>query len=177
MIIHNIITCLAVCFAKTLEVVLSSINASLITKGEKKMAAPLVAAECILWGLVIYSLWNVIGTSGWLMVAYCIGYGGGMFLGASIESQIAMGTSSVQMIANKEYIETLRSFLITNKIGFTILPGYGAYGESYVIIMILARKEVNKTVAAIEKLCDNKIFVSTSEVSKWAGGYGINKKH
>ena len=111
------------------------------------------------------------------MIAYCIGYGGGMFLGASIESQIAMGTSSVQMIANKEYIETLRSFLITNKIGFTILPGYGAYGESYVVIMILARKEVNKTVAAIEKLCDNKIFVSTSEVSKWAGGYGINKKH
>ena len=60
----TIFTCIAICFAKTLEVVLQSINSSLIARGERKMAIPLVFAECALWGLVIYSMWNVIGTNG-----------------------------------------------------------------------------------------------------------------
>jgi uncharacterized protein YebE (UPF0316 family) len=171
----TILTCIAICFAKTLEVVLQSINSSLIARGERKMAIPLVFAECALWGLVIYSLWNVIGTNGWLMLAYCAGYGVGMLLGSAIESKMAMGTSSIQMISNKEHIETLRAYLINNKIGFTILPGEGAFGESFVVILILARKDVKKTINAIEKLCDNKIFVVTSEVSKFTGGYGIKK--
>lgn len=167
---------LAVCLAKTAEIVLQSLNASLIAKGERRAAVPSIIAECTLWGLVIYSLWAVIGENGWLMIAYCFGYGAGMLLGSVIESRIAVGTSSIQMIANRDYIDTVKSFLTRKQLGFTILSGRGARDESYVIIVILPRKDVKKTIAEIEKLCNNKIFIVASEVSQFTGGYSIKQK-
>ena len=167
---------LAVCLAKTAEIVLQSLNASLIAKGERRAAVPSIIAECTLWGLVIYSLWAVIGENGWLMIAYCFGYGAGMLLGSVIESRIAVGTSSIQMIANRDYIDAVKSFLTHKQLGFTILSGRGARDESYVIIVILPRKEVKKTIAELEKLCNNKIFIVASEVSQFTGGYSIKQK-
>lgn len=167
---------LAVCLAKTAEIVLQSLNASLIAKGKRRAAVPSIIAECTLWGLVIYSLWAVIGENGWLMIAYCFGYGAGMLLGSVIESRIAVGTSSIQMIANRDYIDTVKSFLTHKQLGFTILSGCGARDESYVIIVILPRKDVKKTIAEIEKLCNNKIFIVASEVSQFTGGYSVKQK-
>ena len=167
---------LAVCLAKTAEIVLQSLNASLIAKGERRAAVPSIIAECTLWGLVIYSLWAVIGENGWLMIAYCFGYGAGMLLGSVIESRIAVGTSSIQMIANRDYIDAVKSFLTHKQLGFTILSGRGARDESYVIIVILPRKEVKKTIAELERICNNKIFIVTSEVSQFTGGYSVKQK-
>ena len=170
-----LITCLAICFAKTLEVTLQSINQSLMARGERRLAAPLVVCECILWGLVIYSLWNIIGTNGWIMFSYCFGYGAGMFLGSIIESKILTGTSSVQMIVNKDCIDVLKQYLITHQYGFTILPGYGVKDESYMVVMILARREAKKAVREITQYCRGRVFIISTEVNHVGGGYGISK--
>ena len=172
----TIIICVAICFAKTLEIVLQSLNASFSARGERKMAIPFVLAECTLWGLVIYSLWNVIGENPVLMLAYCGGYGLGMLLGPAIESQIAVGTSSVQMIITKEHVETVKNFMRQKQLGITILPGYGLYDASYVAIVIMPRKIVKSTIKEIAKLCNNKVFVVASEVSQFSGGFGVKNK-
>ena len=171
-----LIISLAVCLAKTAEIVLQSLNASLMAKGERRAAIPSIIAECVLWGLVIYSLWDIVGQNGWLMIAYCFGYGAGMLLGSVIESRIAVGTSSIQMIVNKEHIDVVKNFLTHKQLGFTILSGRGARDESYVIIVILPRKEVKKTIAELERICNNKIFIVTSEVSQFTGGYSVKQK-
>ena len=43
------------------------------------------------------------------------------------------------------------------------------------IFIVLPRKETPKALRDIRKACDNKVFVVASEVSKYAGGYGMVK--
>ena len=43
------------------------------------------------------------------------------------------------------------------------------------ILIILPRKDVPKVLREIRVLCDNKVFVVASDVSKYAGGYGMMK--
>ena len=43
------------------------------------------------------------------------------------------------------------------------------------IFIVLARKESTKVLKEIRKICDNKVFVVASDVSKYAGGYGMLK--
>jgi uncharacterized membrane-anchored protein YitT (DUF2179 family) len=43
------------------------------------------------------------------------------------------------------------------------------------IFIVLPRKEAPRTLREIRRLCDNKVFVAVSEVSKYAGGYGMVK--
>ena len=43
------------------------------------------------------------------------------------------------------------------------------------IFVVLPRKEAPKTLKAVRAACNNQVFVSVSEVSKYAGGYGLVK--
>ena len=42
-----------------------------------------------------------------LLLFYCVGYATGLFLGSTIESKIALGTSNLQLIANDENTENI----------------------------------------------------------------------
>ena len=56
-----------------------------------------------------------------------------------------------------------------------MLPGHGANEKMNMIFIVLARKRTKRVLADIRKCCDNKVFVVASEVSKFAGGYGLVK--
>ena len=43
------------------------------------------------------------------------------------------------------------------------------------IFIVLPRRETTKVLREIRRVCDNKVFVVASEVSKYAGGYGMMK--
>jgi uncharacterized membrane-anchored protein YitT (DUF2179 family) len=43
------------------------------------------------------------------------------------------------------------------------------------IFVVLPRKETPHVLREIRKSCDGKVFVAVSEVSKYAGGYGMVK--
>ena len=43
------------------------------------------------------------------------------------------------------------------------------------IFRVLPRREAGKLLRDIRRICDNKVFVVASEVSKYAGGYGTVK--
>ena len=43
------------------------------------------------------------------------------------------------------------------------------------IFVVLSRRETPKVLKGIKASCDNKVFVVASEVSKYAGGYGMVK--
>ena len=59
--------------------------------------------------------------------------------------------------------------------GYTVLDGYGSKDKMNMIFIVLARKEAPKVLKDIRRICDNKVFVAVSEVSKYAGGYGMLK--
>ena len=173
--ISPILVCLLVCAAKIVEITIQSLKTCMMVKGQRLKAAGLGFVECIIWGLVISTLIGSLGDDLLLLVFYCIGYATGLFLGSTIENKIALGTSNLELIASDESTEKITAYLKENDRGYTVFEGHGSKEKMNMIFVVLPRKETPKVLREIRKSCDNKVFVAVSEVSKYAGGYGMVK--
>ena len=173
--ISPILVCLLVCAAKIIEITIQSLKTCMMVKGQRLKAAGLGFVECTIWGLVISTLIGTLGDNLLLLLFYCAGYATGLFLGSTLESKIALGTSNLELIANDDSTKKITDYLKTNDRGYTVLEGHGSKEKMNMIFIVLPRKETPKTLREIRKVCDNKVFVAVSEVSKYAGGYGMVK--
>ena len=173
--LHPALVCLIVCAAKILEITIQSLKTCMMVKGQRLKAAALGFVECTIWGLVISTIIGTLGDNYFLLLFYCVGYATGLFLGSTIENKIALGTSNLELIANDDSTEKITSYLKEQGLGFTVLEGHGSVDKMNMIFIVLPRKEAPKTLKAVRAACNNQVFVSVSEVSKYAGGYGLVK--
>ena len=170
-----IAVCFLVCFAKIVEITIQSLKTCMMVKGQRLKAAGLGLLECAIWGLVVSTIIGTLGDNLFLLAFYCVGYATGLFLGSSIESKIALGTSNLELFANDENTEKIVGYLKENNRGYTVLDGHGSTEKMNMIFIVLPRREATRVLGDIRRLCDNKVFVVASEVSKYAGGYGMVK--
>ena len=173
--LHPVAVCFLVCAAKIVEITIQSLKTCMMVKGQRLKAAGLGLLECTIWGLVISTIIGTLGDNLLLLLFYCIGYATGLFLGSTIENKIALGTSSLELIANEESTKKITAYLKEQSRGYTVFEGHGSTDRMNMIFIVLPRKETPRTLKEIRKLCDNKVFVVASEVSKYAGGYGMVK--
>lgn len=173
--ISPILLGLLVCVAKIVEITISSLKTCMMVKGQKLKAAGLGFLECTIWGLVISTLIGTLGNDLRLLAFYCVGYATGLFLGSTIEGKLALGTSNLELIANDESTEKIKGYLREKNKGFTVFEGYGSQDKMNMIFIVLPRKEAARAVKEIRSLCNNNVFVAVSDVSKYAGGYGMVK--
>ena len=170
-----IVVCLIVCAAKIVEISIQSLKTCMMVKGQRLKAAALGFIECTIWGLVISTIIGTLGDNIFLLLFYCVGYASGLFIGSTIESKIALGTSNLQLIANDENTQKITEYLKESNKGYTVFEGHGSTDKMNMIFIVLPRKEAPKMLKTLRKLCDNKVFVVASEISKYAGGYGMVK--
>ncbi len=173
--IPPVVVCFIVCAAKIVEITIQSLKTCMMVKGERLKAAGLGFIECIIWGLVISTIIGTLGDNLLLLLFYCAGYATGLFLGSTIENKIALGTSNLEIIANAESTEKITAYLKERSMGYTVFEGYGSKDRMNMIFIVLARKEAGRVLRDLRRTCDNKLFVAVSEVSKYAGGYGMVK--
>ena len=173
--IHPAFVCILVCAAKILEITIQSLKTCMMVKGQRLKAAGLGLFECTIWGLVISTIIGTLGDNLLLLAFYCVGYATGLFLGSTLESKIALGTSNLELIANDESTVKIIEYLKSNNRGYTVFDGHGSTDKMNMILIILPRKDVLRVLKEIRALCDNKVFVVASDVSKYAGGYGMMK--
>ena len=173
--IHPAFVCIIICLAKIVEISIQSLKTCMMVKGQRLKAAGLGFLECTIWGLVISTMITTLGDNLLLLLFYCIGYASGLFIGSSIEGKIALGTSSLELIANDGHTEMIVALLKERGMGFTVFEGHGSKDKMNMILIILPRREMAKMLKEIRQMCDNKVFVVASEVSKYAGGYGLLK--
>ena len=173
--IHPVLVCLIVCAAKIVEITIQSLKTCMMVKGERLKAAGLGFVECAIWGLVISTIISTLGDNLLLLAFYCVGYAAGLFLGSLIEGKIALGTSNLELFANDENTSIIENYLKAHGRGYTVLDAHGSLEKMNMILIILPRREAQKTLKEIRKLCENQVFVFTSEVSKYVGGYGMLK--
>ena len=173
--IPPIAVCFIVCLAKVVEISIQALKTVMMVKGQRVRAALLGFTECMIWGLVISTLVTTLGDNLLLLVFYCSGYALGLFIGSTIESKIAIGTSNLELIANDESTEKITALLREKGKGYTVFAGHGSTEKMNMIFIVLPRKETAKMLKEIRGVCDNKVFVVASEVSKYAGGYGMVK--
>ena len=173
--LNPVLVCFIVCVAKIVEISIQSLKTCMMVKGQRMKAAGLGFLECIIWGLVISTIIGTLGDNIFLLLFYCVGYASGLFLGATIESKIALGTSNLQLIANDESTDRITEYLKENNKGYTTFGGHGSTDKMNMIFVVLPRKETARVLRDIRRVCDNRVFVVASEVSKYAGGYGMVK--
>ena len=173
--IHPVLVCFIVCAAKIIEITIQSLKTCMMVKGQRLKAAGLGFVECTIWGLVISTIIGTLGDNLFLLLFYCVGYATGLFLGSTIENKIALGTSNLELIASDESTEKITAYLREQNRGYTVFEGRGSKDKMNMIFIVLPRKETPAALRAIRKCCDNKVFVVASEVSKYAGGYGMMK--
>ncbi len=173
--IHPIAVCFIVCAAKVIEISIQSLKTCMMVKGQRLKAAGLGFVECTIWGLVISTIISTLGDNLFLLFFYCVGYATGLFLGSTIENKLALGTSNLEIIANAESTKKITDYLKLHNMGYTVFEGYGSKDKMNMIFIVLARKQAGRVLKELRRECDNKLFVSVSEVSKYAGGYGMVK--
>ena len=174
-ILPPIAVCFLVCAAKIVEITIQSLKTCMMVKGQRLKAAGLGFIECTIWGLVISTIIGTLGDNLFLLAFYCVGYATGLFLGSTIESKIALGTSNLELIANDESTEKIIQYLRSCGRGYTVFDGRGSTDKMNMIFIVIPRRDVPRMLREIRKICDNKVFVVASEVSKYAGGYGMVK--
>ena len=167
--------CFLVCAAKIVEITIQSLKTCMMVKGQRVKAAGLGFLECTIWGLVVSTIIGTLGDNLFLLLFYCLGYATGLFLGSTIENKIALGTSSLELIANDDSTEKIIGYLKAQNRGYTVFDGHGSTEKMNMIFIVLPRRETPGVLKEIRALCDNKVFVVASEVSKYAGGYGMVK--
>ncbi|MBQ8409405.1 MAG: DUF2179 domain-containing protein [Clostridia bacterium] len=173
--LHPVAVCFIVCAAKIVEITIQSLKTCMMVKGQRLKAAGLGFVECTIWGLVISTIIGTLGDNIFLLLFYCVGYATGLFLGSTIEGKIALGTSNLELIAGDESTEKITEYLRLQGRGYTVFEGHGSTDKMNMIFIVLPRKETPKVLREIRGVCDNKVFVVASEVSKYAGGYGMVK--
>ena len=173
--IHPIAVCFIVCAAKILEITIQSLKTCMMVKGQRLKAACLGFIECGIWGLVISTIIGTLGDNLFLLAFYCMGYATGLFLGSTLEGKIALGTSSLELIANDENTEKITEYLKENSRGYTVFDGHGSKDKMNMIMIVLPRRDAAAVVKRIREICNNNVFVVVDEVSKYAGGYGMVK--
>ena len=146
-----------------------------MVKGQRLKAAGLGFLECTIWGLVISTIIGTLGDNLFLLLFYCVGYATGLFLGSTIENKIALGTSNLELIASEASTKRITAYLKAHNRGYTVFQGHGSKDKMNMIFIVLPRRETPKVLREIRRVCDNKVFVVASEVSKYAGGYGMVK--
>ena len=146
-----------------------------MVKGERRLATGLAFIECLIWGFVVSSVITSLSSNIWLLLSYCVGYATGLYVGSFIEAKIALGTSNVSMVVSEQYLEKVEEHLKNHNQGYSVFPGRGSQGVVYRVEATMARKDVKGAIKKIQQVCDNNVFLVSSEISKFTGGYGIKR--
>jgi uncharacterized protein YebE (UPF0316 family) len=171
----TIALCIVVCLAKIAEISIQSLKTVLMVKGQRLYASLLGFVEVLIWGLVISAIITTLGNNMWLLLFYCIGYASGLFLGSILEERLALGTVNLQIIATPKHTQAIKKYLNSRGNGYTILNGTGAQAESNLIIIVVQRKHSKKMSRDIHALCNGEVFEISSDISRFSGGYGVQK--
>lgn len=173
--IHPALVCVLVCVTKIVEISIQSLKTCMMVRGQRAKAAGLGFLECVIWGLVVSTIIGTLGDDLLLLLFYCTGYAAGLFIGSTIESKLALGTSSLELIAGDDSSKKIICYLKDQNLGYTVFEGHGSTDKMNMILIVLARKEMKKVLSDVRSLCEGKVFVVASDVSKYAGGHGMLK--
>ncbi|MFD0696591.1 DUF2179 domain-containing protein [Paenibacillus sp. GCM10027628] len=103
------------------------------------------------------------------LIVYCLSYGLGVLMGTKIEERLALGYVTVQAVTKAEYghmAEVLRA----KGFGVTVWPAEGKEGSSWVMSIVIHRKEQQQLYHEILYL-DPQAFVVSYEPNLYHGGF------
>ena len=158
-------------FAKIIEVSISTVRLVYINKGEKVKGAVLGFIEILIWLVVVSSVLHNITEDPIKVFIYAISFSLGNFIGVTIESKIAVGLSSIQVVVNHKDGEILADILREQGYGVTIIEGKGKNDSIKNLLFIqLKRKKIPEATRLIKEH-NPEAFITVNEIKNMFGGY------
>ncbi|NLO09708.1 MAG: DUF2179 domain-containing protein [Clostridiales bacterium] len=157
--------------AKTIEVSISTIRLVYVNKGERVKGAILGFVEILIWILVVSSVLTNITDDPFKIFAYAAGFSLGNYLGVSIESKIAVGLASIQVVVNEEDGDAMANILRDNEFGVTIIDGKGKNESKKDLLFVqLKRKRIPVAIKLIKET-DPSAYISVNDIKSTVGGF------
>lgn len=157
--------------AKIIEISISTIRLVYINKGEKLIGACLGFVEILIWLIVVSSVLNNITEDPIKILIYAVAFSLGNYIGVTIESKIAVGLSSLQVVVNENDGSNLADILREQGYGVTIVDGTGRDDSKKQLLFIqLKRKKISETVKLIQSI-NSDAFISINDVKSLRGGF------
>ena len=157
--------------AKTIEVSIATIRLVYVNKGERVKGAILGFFEILIWLLVVSSVLNNIADDPFKIIAYAAGFSLGNYLGVSIESKIAVGLASIQVVVDKNTGDVLANILRDNEFGVTIIDGKGKDDNQKNLLFIQLKRRKIPVAIKLIKETDPSAYISVNDVKSIVGGF------
>jgi uncharacterized protein YebE (UPF0316 family) len=148
---------------------LTTLRLTFVVKGKKKEASIIAIAEALIYvislGIVFQDLTNIYN-----MIAYALGYAGGVYLGGMLEEKLAIGYRAINVSLldkNDALVELLRG----QGFGVTVFEGTGMNDEHRYRLDIIAKRTREKELMVTLKQEAPKAFIVVYEPTNFKGGY------
>ncbi|SMG42470.1 DUF2179 domain-containing protein [Dethiosulfovibrio salsuginis] len=167
--IPSLISMLLIFCARVTDVSLGTFRILQLVRGRRMAAALIGFFEVMLYMVV---LGHILGGGRVLrpleLIAYCLGYATGNYVGSYLEDRLMKGYTLVEAMApcDEHSLEVIKK-LREGGFGTTVIQGEGKTGPRYVIKIICNRKDIPE----INRILDNIAFVSVFDVKSCFGGY------
>lgn len=165
-LLYTVIFC-----AKIVEVSISTIRLVYINKGERVKGAVLGFIEIMIWLIVVSSVLNNITEDPIKVFIYAAAFSLGNYIGVTIESKIAVGLASIQVVVSEETGEILAEILRDESYGVTIIDGRGRDDSKKILLFIqLKRKKIPEAVKIIKQTAPDA-YITVNDIKSMMGGY------
>lgn len=156
--------------AKIIEVTITTVRIMFVAKGEKLKAASIAFIEISIWILVVNSVLSGLSEDPIRALVYCSAFAIGNYIGVTIESKLAIGLSSIQVIIKEGAGEALKESLRESGFGLTLMKGEGREDKKDILLIHLKRKRIKEALDIIDEKVDDAV-VMINEVKTVHGGY------
>ena len=174
-ILPQLVTCLLICVVKIIEMSVQSIRVIMQVKGQRLASTLLAFLECLIWGLVTSAVITTLADNMYWLFAYCVGFAAGIYFGSVFEKKLALGETNLQLMVDEEDGNRIIEYLVNSGRGFTACEGFGYEGKKFIINTVIPRKAEKQIVKDIHSLTPH-VFVVSSGIGSYFGGYGVSKR-
>ena len=148
---------------------LTTLRTVFVVKGEIKKASMLGGVEALIYvislGIIFSDLSNYLN-----MIAYAVGYAGGIILGGLVEKKLAIGFRTVNVSLLDKDIELI-DMLRYEGFGVTVFEGEGRDGNKRYRLDIVVKRSREKELMNLLNVEAPKAFVVAYEPTGFKGGY------
>lgn len=153
---------------------LNTLRVLFVIKGRRVLAACISMVEV---GIYLLGLSIVLQNldSPLKIIAYCLGYGAGVYIGSRIEQRLALGYINVQVIVDSDEYD-LPELLRERGYGVTDWYGEGRDGLRLVLQVLAKRSNEKDLIKYLHEVAPNAFIVSY-EPKQFSGGFWVKHIH
>lgn len=158
-------------FGKLLEVSISTLRIVLINRGDRIKGSILAFFDVLIWLTITGSVLSSFGDNKLKIVVFAFAFALGNFFGSWLDSKLAFGMSSINVIINEDAIvDVILKNLRNNSFAVTVIDGQGKDGKRKLLIINVKRKYLSKAIKIVTDITSD-CFISVNDVSAMRGGF------